>query len=63
VDSNADDRPRTTGKQETWIEDARVGCLEAAVPGFVRRKGRSGCRISALEADMKDYRLTILMIG
>jgi len=33
VDSNADDRPGTTGKQETWIEDAGLDALKAAVPG------------------------------
>jgi hypothetical protein len=31
--------------------------LKAAVPGFVRRKGRSGGRISALEAAYEEYRL------
>jgi len=32
--------------------------LKAAVPGFVRRKGRSGGRISALEAVYEEYQLT-----
>jgi len=31
--------------------------LKAAVPGFMRRKGRSGSRISALEAACEGYRL------
>jgi len=33
--------------------------LKAAVPGFMRRKGRSGSRISALEAAYEEYRLTV----
>jgi len=36
-----------------------LDALKAAVPGFVRRKGRSGCRISALELAYEGYRLTI----
>ena len=31
--------------------------LKAAVPGFMRWKGRSGSRISALEAAYEEYRL------
>ena len=34
-----------------------LNALKAAVPGFVRRKGRSGGRISALEAAYEEYRI------
>lgn len=36
-----------------------LDALKAAVPGFVRRKGSSGGRISALEEAYEEYRLTI----
>jgi hypothetical protein len=34
-----------------------LDALKAAVPGFVRRKGRGRDRISALEASYREYRL------
>jgi len=42
---------RPGGKMQ-WLD-----ALKAAIPGFVRRKGRSGGRISALEAAYEEYRL------
>ena len=36
-----------------------LDALEAAVPGFMRRKGRSGSRILALEAAYEEYQLII----
>jgi len=45
---------RPGGKMQ-WLD-----ALKAAIPGFVRRKGRSGGRISALEAAYEEYRLNRL---
>ena len=39
-----------------------LDALKAAVPGFMRRKGRSGGRISALEAAYEEYRFTRLLL-
>src|SRR5450759_1977106 len=39
-----------------------LDALKAAVPGFMRRKGRTGGRISALEAAYEEYRFTRLLL-
>ena len=53
-----DDCPRMTENTRPGGKMQGLNALKTAVPGFVRRKGCSGGRISALEVAYVEYRYT-----